>query len=151
MHRFTPLVFSLALFLVSFVNPLSANPIKHLIVQNKGFPNMLAKHHTIEINFDGRVVWTELPHYNSNFREVLGKTDSGYQRVVDSGIQNFSGIYKVGSIMVRIHNSAPLQTSRSVVAKCHNLKPIPGAFRNVSIMIDAKKNCVIEEYNVELP
>jgi hypothetical protein len=151
MHRLTPLILSLVLFLVSFVSSLSANPVKHLIVQNKGLPNMVAQHHTIEISFDGRVVWTELPSYNSSFREILGKTDSGYQRVVDSGIQNFSGTYKAGSIIAQIHDNAPPQTSHSVVAKCHNLKPIQGAFRNVSIIIDARKNCVIAEYNVDLP
>lgn len=151
MLRLTSLVLSLALFLLSFVSPLSANPVKHLIVQNNGLPNMVAKHHTIEIIFDGRVVWTELPRYNSSFREVLGKTDSGYQRVVDSGIQNFSGTYKIGSIVARIHNNAPAQGSHSVITKCQNVKAIPGAFRNVSIIIDAKKNCVIKEYNVDLP
>ena len=144
----------IALFLTAFLffaPQLSANPVKHLMVENKGFTNMVAQHHMIEINFNGRVVWTTLPAYNQSFREVLGQADSGYQRVVDSGIQNTFTPYKAGSIVVRIHNNTPPKTKESIVATCRNLKPIQGAFRNVVIKIDLKRNCVVEEYNVDLP
>lgn len=127
-----------------------ANPVKHLIIQNNGIRNQVLTHHLVELNFKGHVVWTNLPAFNTHFREVLGQADSNYQRVVDSEIQNFSGVYEPGSITAKIHDNTPPLNNKSVVATCKNDKLIHGYFHNVVLKIDLNKKCTIEEYNIDL-
>lgn len=127
-----------------------ANPVKHLIIQNNGIRNQVLTHHLVEISFKGRVVWANLPSFNTHFREVLGQSDTAYQRVVDSEIQNFYGTYEPGSITAKIHDNTPPLNNKSIVATCKNDKLIHGYFHNVVIKIDLNKKCTIEEYNIDL-
>jgi len=127
-----------------------ANPIKHLIIKNDGIRNQVLAHHLVEISFKSHIVWTSLPSFGTSFREVLGQSDSAYQRVVDSEIQSFSGLYETGSITAKVHNNMPPYNNQSIVTTCKNVKPIHGYFHNVVISIDLNKKCTIEEYNIDL-